>query len=64
MGVSAQAYADYRRRAWLEGEVPRDVDEGLRVFLQCMELKSDGADALEDGECRALDFRPLPFAQR
>lgn len=56
-GVPLQAWVRSQKNKILLPAVTADTGNGLRVFLQCLELKQKGPEYLERGECKALLVR-------
>jgi hypothetical protein len=61
-GVPVDAYVLSRKDAINTSGMPQDTPQGLRVFLQCMELKKEGASPLDEKNCHSLAFRDLVTA--
>jgi hypothetical protein len=53
-GVPIAAWVRSRQDALPEATVPSDSGDGIRVFLQCMELKKEGPEALKERDCERL----------
>lgn len=55
-GVPLQAFIESHRNT-LPGAVPAQAPSGVRVFLQCMELKKNETSELSQAECNELVAR-------
>lgn len=53
-GVPLKAFAKSQEFNIAHAPVSAPAKSGLRVFLQCMELKSKGSELLEKNECASL----------
>jgi hypothetical protein len=53
-GVSIQDYVSLKRNSLPLPEVTRDDGQGLRVFLNCMELKNKGLEYTGKAECDSI----------
>ena len=58
-GVPVAAWTLSRRDSLPMGPTSPAAPEGVRVFLQCMELKKGGPQSLAQSECQALAYREL-----
>jgi len=60
-GVPVEAFVQYRRKNFTLPEVVGQEPEGLRVFVQCLELKEKGPKYMGVRECeKMLANRPQP----
>lgn len=53
-GFDAEAYVASRKNDLHQTRVVADSDQGLRVFLMCMEVKKGAVESTSDTDCRAL----------
>jgi hypothetical protein len=58
-GVPVQAYVLAQKDKVSTGTVPAEAPSGIRVFLQCMELKNHGPESLDQRDCQHLAFRGI-----
>lgn len=53
-GVPLDQWIEWNKNRLRLGEVPSENDGGLRLFVQCMEIKKGASQAVTQAECKKL----------